>query len=110
MFISLLNSMTNFPNVITIKQCCRYYIKQESLFLTAFSNTEKTVSYQTINQYGSTAATTEHICRYYHALYGACSQHVLLHRSPASLSESGYYRMRMHWRIRFPGEGVLNKV
>ena len=36
------------------------------------------VSYRTINQYGGTTATTEHICRHYRALYGACSEHWVL--------------------------------
>ena len=36
------------------------------------------VTYWTINQYGGTTATTEHICRHYRALYGACSEHWVL--------------------------------
>ena len=38
------------------------------------------VSYRTMNQYGGTTAATEHICRHYRALFGACSKHILLQR------------------------------
>ena len=41
------------------------------------------------------------IWRYYRALYGACSEHILLQRNPGYLSESGYHRMCMDGRIRF---------
>ena len=46
------------------------------------------VSYRSIN-------------RYDRALYGACSEHILLQSSPGYYSESGYHRMRVDWRIRF---------
>ena len=45
--------------------------------------------------------TTERICRYSHALYDPCSEHILLQRSPGYLSESGYHRLRVNRRIRF---------
>ena len=35
----------------------------------------------------------EQICRHYRALYGACSEHILLQRRPGYLSVSGYHRM-----------------
>ena len=59
------------------------------------------VSYRTINQYGGTTAPIEHICRHYRELYGACSEHSLLQRSPGYSSESKYQRMRVQKRIRF---------
>ena len=37
------------------------------------------VSYRTITQYGG---KTEQICRHYCAVYGACSEHILLQKSP----------------------------
>ena len=51
-------------------------------------------SYRTKHQNGGATATTEQIWRYYRGLYGACSEHILLQRSPGHLSESGYHRMR----------------
>ena len=54
-----------------------------------------------LNQYGGTTATTEHICLHCRALYGACSKHILLQRSPGHLSESGYHRKRVDRHIRF---------
>ena len=50
-------------------------------------------SYRTKHQNGG-ATATEQIWRYYRGLYGACSEHILLQRSPGYLSESGYHRMR----------------
>ena len=46
------------------------------------------VPYRKINQ---NRGTTIEICRHYRALYGACSEHILLERSPGYLSESGYH-------------------
>ena len=57
------------------------------------------VSYRTMTQYGGTTTTTGHISRHYRTLYGACSEHILLQRSPGYLSESGYHRMRVDGRI-----------
>ena len=57
------------------------------------------VSYRTINQYGGPTASTEHICRHYRTLYGACSERILLQRSPGYLSESKYHQMRVDGRI-----------
>ena len=45
--------------------------------------------------------TTQHICRHFRALYGACSKYILLHGSPGYLNESGYHRMHVNRRIRF---------
>ena len=60
------------------------------------------VSYRTIYQCGGTTATTRQtVCRHYHALYGACSGHILLQRSLGYYSESEYHRMRVDRRIRF---------
>ena len=58
------------------------------------------VSYRTINQYGDTTTITQ-ICRHYRMLYGACSEHILLQRSPGYYSESGSQRMHVDRRIRF---------
>ena len=65
------------------------------------------VFYRTINQY-------EHICSHYRALYGACSEHILLQRKPGSpgyMSESEYYRMCVDRPIRFEyatcGRGIF---
>ena len=58
------------------------------------------ISYRTINQYGGTTATTGQICRHYHALYGLCSDHILLQRSPGYYNEFGLHRMRVDMRIR----------
>ena len=46
------------------------------------------VPYRTINQ---NRGTIIEICRHYHTLYGACSEHILLESSPGYLSESGYH-------------------
>ena len=59
------------------------------------------VSYRTINQYGGTTATPEQICRHFRALYGACSEHILLPMNPGYYSESGYHWTRVDTRIRF---------
>ena len=40
-------------------------------------------------------------CRHYCALYGACSELILLQRCPWYYSESGYHRMRVDRRIPF---------
>ena len=44
---------------------------------------------------------TKQIFRHYRALYGACSEDVLVQRSAGYKSESGYHRMRVDERIRF---------
>ena len=38
---------------------------------------------------------TEQISRYYRTLYGACSEDILVWRSPGYQSESGYHQMRV---------------
>ena len=48
------------------------------------------VPYRTIH-INQICGTTKQICRHYHALYGACSEHILLESSPGYLSESGYH-------------------
>ena len=61
------------------------------------------VSYRTKNQYGGTT------CRSrvdkenfpYRALYGACSEDILVLRGPGYYSESEYHRKRVDGRIRF---------
>ena len=59
------------------------------------------VSYQTINQYGGRHSSKNwaNLPPLYRALYGVCSEHILLQGSPGYLSESGYHRMR-HWETR----------
>ena len=65
------------------------------------SNSCRSLTQWTINQYGDTTATTGHICRHYRALYSVCSEHLLLQRSPRYYSESAHHRVRLDRRIRF---------
>ena len=58
------------------------------------------VSYRTINLNGDTT-TIRQICCHYCTLYGACSEHILLLKSPGYYSESGYHWMLVDMRIRF---------
>ena len=64
------------------------------------------VSCRTINQYGSTTATTGQIYRQYRALYGACSEDILLQRSLGYYRESGHHRMRVDRALDY----YLNKI
>ena len=43
---------------------------------------------------------TGQIYRHYHALYGPCSDHILLQRSPGYYNEFGHHRMRVDMLIR----------